>query len=94
MGKKTLFSTTPVRWTRRGVRGESARKGVNAGDLRISRFESQGPQIFRLGELVEAQISFIVVPLKGDTVKMHTVLHAIVLLNGEFSKVRQHENER
>jgi hypothetical protein len=39
-------------------------------------------------------MSFIVVPLKGDTVKMHTVLHSIVLLNGQFSKVRQRENKR
>ena len=36
---------------------------------------------------MEAQLSLIVVPLKGKSMKMHTVLHAIALLNKHFTQV-------
>ena len=50
-------------------------------------FVTKGPQIFRVGDIVEVQISFIVVPLKGQNMKMHCVLHAIALLSENFTQV-------
>ena len=57
--------------------------------LRIIRFKTEGPHIFRVGDIVEVQLLFIVVPLKGQNLKMRTVLHSIALLNGQLSKVRR-----
>ena len=52
------------------------------------RFQVSGLQIFRIGDIVEVQASFIVVPLKNQNLKMHMVLHSIALLDGQFTKVR------
>ena len=43
-------------------------------------------QMFQVGDIVETQLSFVVVPLKGKTFKMMTILHLIVLLD-RFSQV-------
>jgi hypothetical protein len=51
------------------------------------RYISKGPQFFRVGDIVEAQMSFIVVLLKGQNMKMHCVLHAIALLDRHFAQV-------
>lgn len=50
--------------------------------------EMVNPQIFRVGDLVEAQVSFIGVPLKNNKYKMMVVLQSIALLNATFSQVR------
>jgi len=44
------------------------------------------PQLFRVGDLVELDISFMSVPLAGpgEKVKMMTVLRAITLLDKQF----------
>jgi hypothetical protein len=55
--------------------------------LTDKRFEPTGPHVFRIGDIVEVQMSFIVVPLKGKLLKMRTVLHSIALLNGQLTKV-------
>jgi len=49
--------------------------------------EAVNPQIFRVGDIVEAQVSFIAVPLKDKKYKMIVVLRSIALLNGTFSQV-------
>jgi hypothetical protein len=43
--------------------------------------------VFDIGDIVEAQVSFIVVPLKGSNYKIQTVMHTIALLDSQFSKV-------
>ncbi|KAF8810962.1 hypothetical protein BYT27DRAFT_7336378 [Phlegmacium glaucopus] len=48
--------------------------------------ETVNPQIFRIGDIVEAQVSFIVVPLKDNKHKMIVVLRLIALLDTHFSK--------
>jgi hypothetical protein len=50
--------------------------------------EAVNPQIFRVGDIVEAQVSFIAVPLKDKKYKMIVVLRSIALLNPSFSQVR------
>ncbi|KAF8879257.1 hypothetical protein BD779DRAFT_1407445, partial [Infundibulicybe gibba] len=45
------------------------------------RFQVAKPQVFRIGDLVEVQVSFAVVPLKGGKYKMLSVLRSIALLD-------------
>jgi hypothetical protein len=66
---------------------ESTRQPLTYTDPQQS-FEPAGPQIFHIGDIVEAQVSFIVIPLKGKSAKMLTILHSIALLNTEITKVR------
>ena len=48
--------------------------------------ETVNPQIFRVGDIVEAQVSFIAVPLKDNKHKMIVVLRSIALLDATFSQ--------
>ncbi|KAF8220048.1 hypothetical protein L208DRAFT_1336020, partial [Tricholoma matsutake] len=50
--------------------------------------EPVGPHIFQIGDIVEIQVSFIVVLLKDIKHKMIIVLRFIALLNPHFSQVR------
>lgn len=50
--------------------------------------EGVNPQIFHVGDIVEAQVSFIAVPLKDNKHKTIVVLRSIVLLDASFSQVR------
>jgi hypothetical protein len=50
-------------------------------------FEEAKPQIFRLGDIVEVQMSFVCVPLKEQNFKMLTVLHSIALIDSTFTQV-------
>ncbi|KAF8228455.1 hypothetical protein L208DRAFT_1291452 [Tricholoma matsutake] len=57
------------------------------------RFEACPPQLFRKGDIVEAQLSFIIVPIKEELVKgkqykMLVVLRSMALLDTQFSSVR------
>ncbi|KAF8896010.1 hypothetical protein BD779DRAFT_1466051 [Infundibulicybe gibba] len=52
------------------------------------KFRKAGPQVFRIGDLVEVQVSFTVVPLKAGKRKMLSVLRSIALLDGQFSQKR------
>ena len=45
------------------------------------------PTTFRNGDIVEAQVSFVGVPLRGDKVKFMIVLRALALLDREQSMV-------
>jgi hypothetical protein len=56
------------------------------------RFEVCPPQSFRKGDIVEAQLSFVVAPIKEDPVKgkqykMLVVLRSMALLDTKFSSV-------
>lgn len=50
--------------------------------------EGVNPQIFRVRDIVEAQVSFIAVPLKDNKYKMIVMLQSIALLDASFSQVR------
>jgi len=43
--------------------------------------------MFRIGDIVQAQISFVVIPIKGGRRKMLSVLRSLALLDGNFSMV-------
>lgn len=60
----------------------------------LDRFEQCGPQRFRIGDIVEVQVSFMVVPLKKDRAdqdrrKMVMVLRSMALLDGQFVTVSE-----
>ncbi|KAF8810295.1 hypothetical protein BYT27DRAFT_7092378, partial [Phlegmacium glaucopus] len=50
--------------------------------------ETVNPQIFCIGDIVKAQVSFIVILLKDGKHKMIVILRLIALLDMHFSKVR------
>ncbi|TFK59114.1 hypothetical protein BDN72DRAFT_906141, partial [Pluteus cervinus] len=43
------------------------------------------PQIFRIGDLVEAQFSLVVYKMKGENYVLKPMLYSIVLLDGQFA---------
>jgi hypothetical protein len=57
-------------------------------NMKRLRYDDAKPQSFRIGDIVEVQMSFIAVPLKGQNYKMLTVVHSVALLDGFFSQVR------
>lgn len=55
-------------------------------------FQEVHPQTFRIGDIVEVQLTFAVVPLKGKRVKMLSVLRSIVLLDRKFGEAARNAN--
>ena len=53
----------------------------------IKSVDTVNPQIFCIGDIVEAQVSFIAAPLKNNKYKMIVVLRSIALLDPTFSQV-------
>lgn len=51
------------------------------------RFQPCEPQMFCLGDIVQAQLSFVVVPIKGGHHKMLAVLQSLAMLDGNFGQV-------
>jgi hypothetical protein len=45
------------------------------------------PASFRVGDIVEAQVSFVVVPLKDNKYKMVITLRALAILNASVTQV-------
>ena len=52
-----------------------------------NRFKETGPQTFQEGDIVELQVSFIVVPLREQKSRMNVVLRSITLLEGKYTQV-------
>jgi hypothetical protein len=88
----TKTSCTTIRTTSM-LKGTKGRKNVDVHVQRwpkitLHSYRVAKPQIFRIGDIVEVQISFIAVPLKRQNFKMLTVLRSIALLDSSFSEVR------
>jgi hypothetical protein len=62
---------------------------VPEDNLQFRRFEKCEPQMFRVGDIVEVQLSFVGVPIKEKHRKMLVVLRSMALLDGQFSMVRR-----
>ncbi|KAF8234667.1 hypothetical protein L208DRAFT_1151686, partial [Tricholoma matsutake] len=45
------------------------------------KFQACEPQMFCVGDIVQVQLSFVVIPLKGGQRKMLTVLQSVALLD-------------
>lgn len=52
-----------------------------------NRYDPIGPQAFRIGDIVEMQLSIVVVPMKGEKCKMVNVLRALTLLEARPRQV-------
>jgi hypothetical protein len=44
--------------------------------------------MFRIGDIVQVQVSFVAIPVRGNKYKMLAVLRSMALLDGSLSKVR------
>jgi len=58
------------------------------------RFQAVGPHTFRIGDIVEMQVSFVAVPLKEQKYKMMVVLRSIARQSKELMKKRIDEPEK
>jgi hypothetical protein len=91
MVKKTRCTITRFVRTLRGAeKGTKDTYHSSANDVtdKATSVEEVNPQIFRVGDIVEAQVSFIAVPLKDNKYKMIVVLRSVALLDASFSQVR------
>jgi hypothetical protein len=59
----------------------------NLNSHRNIRFQPCEPQTFRNGDIVQVQLSFVVIPVKGGHRKMLTILRSVALLDRSFSQV-------
>jgi hypothetical protein len=51
----------------------------------IQRFQACEPQLFRVGDIVQVQLSFVVIPVKGGRRRMLTILRSLALLDESFT---------
>lgn len=58
-----------------------------------SSFLPTGPQTFQDGDIVEIQMSFIVIPLRDQKSRVSVVLRSISLLDGQFTQVSEVRQE-
>ena len=84
--KKTKYTTTK---NTKAVLGKFGKQKLAIQvafiDLFLS-FKVAGPQIFQGGDIVELQISFIVIPLRDQKWRMSIILRGITLLEGIFTQ--------
>ncbi|KAH9960579.1 hypothetical protein BGW80DRAFT_1256107 [Lactifluus volemus] len=74
------------------VRGDGVSDELNMwnrDDKGIIRYERCQLHMFRAGDLVEVQLSFVVIPVKGGHRKMLAVLRSLALIKGNFKKKAQ-----
>ena len=75
-----------ARSTRKGTEGEIRIYTIHTpSSHHFPSFLMAKPQIFQFGDIVETQLSFGVVLLKGKTFKMMTILHSIILLDSAWT---------
>lgn len=57
----------------------------NSQPFWMYRFQACEPQMFRVGDIVQAQLSFVVIPVKAGRRKMLTILRSLALLDKAFT---------
>ena len=88
--KKTKYITTK---NSKAVLEKSGKQNLTiafaANELNILcfSFKEAGPQIFQEGDIVELQVSFIVVPIRDQKCRMSIILRGVSLLEGIFTQV-------
>ena len=58
---------------------------INSLLCRKHRFQPCEPQKFRVGDIVQVQLSFVVIPVKAGRRRMLTVLRSLALLDEAFT---------
>ena len=51
------------------------------------RFRTVEPKVFHIGDMVQVEVTFIAVSLKGGKQKLKAILRTVALLNNTFAKV-------
>ncbi|KAF8868435.1 hypothetical protein BD779DRAFT_1683918 [Infundibulicybe gibba] len=64
-------------------------RDVNGGNS----FSRAKPQVFRVGDLVDVQVSFVVVELRQQKFKMVPVLRTIALVDGNFTQMARRKRQ-
>ncbi|KAK0480580.1 hypothetical protein IW261DRAFT_1592981 [Armillaria novae-zelandiae] len=67
-------------------------QGVAEGEKK--RYIETKPQVFRVGDIVEARCSIVFVSCKGGDAKMKLILHALALVNCEHTTDADRERKR
>jgi hypothetical protein len=60
----------------------------------MPRYVEMDPMRFKVRDIVEAQVSFVGIPLKGSKAKLMVVLRALTLLDCQQSMVRCHLDQK
>jgi len=86
MGKIVKLVISGARSTRKGTEGEIRIYIIHTlSSHHFPSFLMAKPQMFQFGDIVETQLSFVMVLLKGKTFNMMTILHSIVLLDSAWT---------
>ena len=60
----------------------------------LLRYQTIPPVMFRTGDIVEAQLTPMMVPMKGGTFKLTMVLRCLTLLDSTYSRVSRYVNQK
>ena len=60
---------------------------TTAAHRAFGRFRIVEPKMFRIGDLVQVELSFVVIPQMGRQRKMKAILRTVALINDTFAKV-------
>ena len=89
--EKTIKSTTSdVERSNAEIRGKqqlSYARQIITYNAYIHRFEPAEPKVFRVGDIMELQVTFVVTPMKEGMHTMRAILRSIALIEGKFSEV-------
>lgn len=60
--------------------------GADIEHLTLIRYQEKDPATFKIGDIVEAAVSFVFIPNRGGGHSMHLYLRGVTLLDNSFSK--------
>lgn len=88
MPNRMWFHTTNTQWHQMAAPGashESANKKQLADE--ICSYKEIAPVKFCTGDLVEVQLTLMLVPLRGGQYKLAPILRCLTILDSKFSQV-------
>lgn len=53
------------------------------------RYKPKDPATFKIGDIIEVKVSFVIIPSRGGGHAMQVMLRGLTLLDNSFSKVRE-----
>jgi hypothetical protein len=72
------------------VSSKSQIQSISKSNKKLCRYNSISPRIFSMGDIVEARVSFVAVPVSGSNgkrFKLAMVLRSLALIDDTFTKV-------
>lgn len=58
-------------------------------DIIPTRYENISPVRFRVGDIVEAKATLMLIPLRGGHFKISAVLRSLTIIDATFTQVRK-----